>query len=121
MVAAACLAEALEGEIARQNLVRAVILAEQLNRPQDEVRRLQELALVQMACQYRNALATYRLAGDWGFSSEELRSLLMKAVAEHERRCGQIHCDKCYDPATGNYLTLRQWLERFLRMRGKGG
>lgn len=91
------------------------MLAEQCQRPRDEIRALQELALKQMACDYRNAIALRHLAQEWGFSRTELEGLLMKAVAEHESRVDRTRSDLCYDAATGKYLTLRQWVEQFLR------
>jgi len=107
--------EDIQVEINRRNFVRAVALAQQYQRSQDEIRRLQELALKQMAGEYRNASALRNLSQDWGFSRPELEGLLMKAVAEHESKADRTRSDLCYDATTGKYLTLRQWVEQFLR------
>ena len=106
---------ALQVEINRRNLVRAVMLAQQCQRPQEETRHLQELALKQMACDYRNAIALRQMAEEWGFSRAELGELLMKAVAERESRVDRPRSDLCYHATTGKYLSLRQWVEQFLR------
>lgn len=108
---------ALQAEISRGSFVRAAMLAEQYRCPREEIRRLQELALKQIACEYRNAFALRNLAREWGFSKTELEALLMKAAAEHESRADRAGSDLCYDAATGKYLTLRQWVEQFLRGR----
>ena len=97
--------------------MRAVMLVEKGQCPQEEIRHLQELALEQMACKYRNAIALHNLAQKWGFSRAELEGVLMKAVAEHESRVDRTCSDLCYDAATGKYLTLRQWVEQFLNAR----
>jgi hypothetical protein len=108
---------ALQVEINRRNFVRAVMLAEKGQCPQEEIRHLQELALKQMACEYRNAIALRNLVQEWGFSRAELEGLLMKAVAEHESGAERRRSDQCYDATTGKYLTLRQWVEQFLNMK----
>ena len=107
--------EDIQVEINRRNFVRAVALAQQYQRSQDEIRHLQELALKQMACEYRNAIALRNLAQGWGFSRAELEALLMKALLEHESKADRARSDLCYDATTGKYLTLRQWVEQFLR------
>ena len=108
---------ALQVEISRRNFVRAVVLAEQYQRPQEEIRHLQELALKQMACEYRNTIALRNLAQEWGFSRGELEGLLMKAVADCESGAERRRSDQCYDAKTGKYLTFRQWVEQFLNMK----
>jgi len=39
----------------------------------------------------------------------------MTVVAEHESKADRTRSDLCYDAKTGKYLTLRQWVEQFLR------
>jgi len=107
--------EDIQVEINRRNFVRAVALAQQYQRSQNEIRHLQELALKQMASEYRNASALRNLSQDWGFSRAELEGLLMTVVAEHESKADRTRSDLCYDAKTGKYLTLRQWVEQFLR------
>ena len=95
----------------------AVMLAEQYHRLPEEIRHLQGLALKQMACEYRNAVALRNMAQEWGFSRIELEGLLMKAVAEHESGVDMTRSDLCYNAGTGKYLSLRQWVEQFLNMK----
>ena len=109
------LEEALQAEIARKNFVRAATLAQELQHPQAEVCHLQELALKQMACEYRNAIATRKLAQEWGFSRTDLESLLEAALEEHESRTDKARSGQRYDTTTGEYLTFRQWIEQFLK------
>jgi len=97
--------------------VRAVMLAKQYQYPQEEIHHLQELAVKQMACEYRNAIALRNLAQEWRLSKAELEGLLMETVAEHESRADRSRSDLCYDAVTGKYLTLRQWAEQFLRRK----
>jgi hypothetical protein len=111
------LKEDIQIEIKRRNFVRAVMLAEKGQCPQGEIRHLQELALKQMACEYRNAIALRHLAQEWGFSRADLEGLLMEAVAEHESRADRTRSDLCYDAATRRYLSLRQWVEQFLNTK----
>lgn len=106
--------EFLKKEIARKNFIRAVTLAQGLNWPKDEVRHLQVLALRQMACEYRNTAATHRLAQEWEFSRAELQKLLTEALKEYETSTDKTRSDTCYDIASGRYLPLREWIERFL-------
>lgn len=113
----ASLDEVLHSEIARRNFVRAVMLAQRLQRPQVEIRRLQELALKKMACEYRNAVGTRNLAQEWGFSRADLESLLLEALEAHDARTNKASSNQCYDTKTGKYLTLRQWIEQFLNAR----
>ena len=110
------LIEDIQYEINRRNFVRAVMLAQKNQCPQNKIRHLQELALKQMACEYRNAIALRNLAQEWGFSRTELEGLLMKALAENESRADRTRSDLCYHAATGKYLTLKQWMEQFLRL-----
>ena len=97
--------------------MRAVALAEQYQCPQEEIRHLQELAMKQMACEYRNAIALRNLVQEWRFSRAELEGILIKAVTEHESGAERRRSDQCYDATTGKYLTLRQWVEQFLNMK----
>ena len=106
--------ESVHIETIRRNFIRAAIIAQQLQYPNNEIRHLQELALKQMACEYRNAVATHRLVKEWGLSRTEVERLFQEALKEHENRPNKIRSDTCYDVATGKYLTLQEWIERFL-------
>jgi len=114
MAEATHLEESLREGIDRKNYVRAVMLAQKLGYPESEIRHLQELALKQMACEYRNAIGTRNLAREWGFSKADLENLLMAALDEYEKISDKKRLGQCYDVKTGKYLTLRQWMEQFL-------
>ena len=113
------LEESVQKEIAQKNFVRAVMLAQKLGYPNSEIRHLQELALKQMACEYRNGIAVRNLAREWGFSKTDLENLLRTSLEEYERISDKKRLDQCYDATTGKYLTLRQWIEQFLRAKDK--
>jgi len=112
------LEESLRKGLDRKNYVLAVMLARKLEYPESEIRHMQELALKQMAYDYRNGLAVRNLAREWGFSKAELENLLMTALGEYERISDKKRLGQCYDVKTGKYLTLRQWVERFLSTKG---
>ena len=109
--------ESIQRALDRKNYVLAVMLAQKLGYSDSEIRQMQELALKQMACDYRNSLAVRKLAGEWGFSKADLENLLMKALDERERISDKKRHEQCYDVKTGKYLTLRQWVEQFLRAK----
>jgi len=114
MIEATHLEESLQKVLDRKNYVLAVMLAQKLGYPDTEIRHLQELALKQMACDYRNGFAVRKLAGEWEFTKADLETLLMNALDEHERVSEKKRMEQCYDVKTGKYLTLRQWVEWFL-------
>jgi len=111
------LKEDIQVEIGRRNFVRAVMLCKKGQCPQETIRHLQELALKQTACEYRNAVALRNLAQEWGFSRVEVEGILMKVLSERESKADRIRSDLRYDATTGKYLTLRQWVEQFLNMK----
>lgn len=106
--------DALEKWIKQKNFVLAAMLAQKLGCPSNEVRYLQELAIKQMACEYRNGIAVRNLSREWNFSKAELENLLRTALEEYEKVSDKKRVEHCYDATTGRYLTLRQWIERFL-------
>ena len=106
--------ESLQRVLDQKNYVLAVMLAQKMGYTESEIRHLQELALKQMACDYRNGFAVRKLAREWEFTKAELETLLMTALDEHERVSEKRRMEQCYDVKTGKYLTLRQWVERFL-------
>ena len=106
--------ESLQNVLKRKNYVLAVMLAQKLGYPESEIRHLQELALKQMACDYRNGFAVRNLAGEWGFSKADLENLLMTALDEYEKISDKKRLGQCYDVKTGKYLTLRKWIEQLV-------
>ena len=110
--------ESVQRALDRKNYVLAVMLAQKLGYPESEIRQIQELALKQMACDYRNSFAVRKLAGEWGFSKADLENLLMTALDEYEKISDKKRLGQRYDVKTGKYLTLRQWVEQFLSAKG---
>jgi len=106
-------------ELDQKNYVLAVMLAQKLGYSNSEIRHLRELALKQMACEYRNGIAVRNLAREWGFSKIDLENLLRLSVEEYERIADKKRLEQCYDTTSRKYLTLRQWIEQFLRAKGK--
>lgn len=111
--------EALQRAIAQRRFVYAATIAERLDYPKEKLRQLRELAIRQMACEYRNAAATRCLVREWGFSRTDLEDLLVTAVDELESSSGKIRSERCYDSASGKYLTLREWVDHFLGAKRK--
>jgi len=109
------LEDTIQKEITQRNFVRAVMLAQKLDYPKSEIRYLQELALKQMACEYRNGIAVRNLAREWGFSHVDLGNLLRADLEEYEKNSDKKGLGQCYDATSGKYLTLRQWIEQFMR------
>jgi len=111
--------ESLQKVLDRKNYVLAVMLAQKLGYSESEIRQMQELALKQMACDYRNSFGVRKLAGEWGFPKADLENLLMTALDEYERVSDKKRMEQCYDVKTGKYLTLRQWIEQLVNaMKG---
>ncbi len=111
------LEDTIQKEITQKNFVRAVMLAQKLDYPKSEIRYLQELALKQMACEYRNGIAVRNLAREWGFSQVDLGNLLRATLEDYEKNADKKHMEQCYDATSGKYLSLRQWIEQFLKTR----
>jgi hypothetical protein len=114
MATATSVEESLQKALDQKNYVLAVILAQKAGYPESEIRHLQEMALKQMAFDYRNGFAVRKLAGEWDFSKAELEPILMTALDELESVSEKKRMEQCYDIKSGKYLTLRQWVERFL-------
>ena len=112
--------EELEAAIASSNYMRAVMLSEQLQHPRDSIRRLQAQAIRKMACAYRNAVAARKLAREWEFSKAELEAALDVSSEESDGKPDRARPKRRCDPATGEYLTLPQWMARFLSTWHKG-
>jgi len=75
--------ENIRSEIARHNFVRAVMLAQQHEYPQDKVQYLQKLALKQYASEYRNVQGLHKLMQEYGFSEAEVEQILKEDLEEH--------------------------------------
>lgn len=113
------LEEALRKKIEDKNYLSAIKLAQTLKLPTDKIRNLQELALKQMAFEYRNAVAVQNLAREWGFPRTDLENLLRTGLEEYERMSEKKHLEEAYDISTGKYLTLHQWMDQLLHSLSK--
>lgn len=109
------LEEALRKAINNRCFQAAVRLALLLNLPEDEVRNLKEQALKQIACEYRNAVATRNLAREWEIPRAQLEEILTRAVKEFEATGNLKQAGPAYDINTGKYLTLNDWVQQFLK------
>jgi len=113
------LEESFRKGLDQKNYVLAVMLAQKIGYPNSEIHHLQKLALKQMACEYRNGIAVRNLAKEWGFSHIDLGNLLKASLEEYEGLSDKKRLEQCYDATTGKYLTLRQWIEQFLRAKDR--
>jgi hypothetical protein len=113
------LEEILQKKIEDKNYLSAIKLAQTLKLPQEKIRNLQDLALKQMAFEYRNAVAVRNLAREWEISKTELESLIKAGLEEKEGISEKKCLEQAYDIVTGKYLTLRQWVDQFLNSRSE--
>ncbi len=74
--------EEIRFEIGRRNFVRAAMLVQQHERPQDEVRHLQEVALKKYAFEYRNYPGLYKLMREYELSEVDLERILGKSLKQ---------------------------------------
>jgi len=105
----------LEKQIEEKRYLAAIKLAQALSLPEEKIRILQESALKQMALEYRNAVAVQNLAREWGLAKADLEKLLNAGLKEYEEIPEKKRLEQAYDIATGKYLTLRQWVDQFLK------
>lgn len=103
-------------EIERGHFVRAVLLAEQMGSPEEEVRQLRFKALGQMSAVYRNALGAKRLALQYGFSKEEVRKVFEDFADEMKKEGKTKHLEPCYDYRTGKHLSFEEWGHHYLKI-----
>jgi len=109
----------LQKKVEEKSYLSAIKLAQTIKLPQEKIRNLQELALKQMAFEYRNAIAVRNLAREWEISKAELESLLKAGLEEYEGISEKKRLEQAYDIATGKYLTQRQWVDQFLNAKSK--
>ena len=109
----------LQKKLAEKSFLSAIRLAQVLNLSREKIRDFQELALKQMAFEYRNAIAVRNLAREWGFAREDLQNLLYTGLKEHEEISEKKRLEQVYDTETGRYLTLRQWVDQFFKAKIK--
>jgi len=100
----------IDFEIGRRNFVRAAMLAEQHQYPLEKVRYLQELALKQYACEYRNAQGLQKLIREYGFSKSDVVRVMDEGLSEWKGYTGLQ-----YDISTMSHITLQQFIDNFVR------
>ena len=76
------LEEDIQFEIGRRNFVRAAMLAQQHQHPQDEVHYLQGLALKKYAFEYQNYPGLRKLMQEYKLSEADLERILGKSLKE---------------------------------------
>ncbi len=108
--------EPLKNQIERGHFVRAVIAAEHLGLPEDEIRKLRFKALGQMSAIYRNAHGTKYLARQYGYSKEELKQILKEFADEMKNEGNNKPLEPCYDYGTGKYLSFEEWMDHYLKI-----
>jgi chromosome segregation ATPase len=99
----------MDFEIGRRNFVRAVMLAEQHQLPEDKVHYLQELALKQYACEYRNAQGLQKLIQWYRFSKAEAKRIIYEGLSEWKGYDGPQ-----YDINVMAHITLKQFIDNFV-------
>ena len=109
----------LKAEIERKNFLRASILAEQMDLPEEEARDLRCKALGQMSVIYRNAHGTKKLALQYGFSKEEVKQILEQFANEMKNKGNNKSLEPCYDYTTGKYLSFKEWRDHYLKIWDK--
>ena len=107
------LAEAIES----RNYLYAERLARRLNRPEAEVRGLQEKAFKQYLVEFRNPQGATALMKEFNFSREDV-SRLLKATLEgtHQKGEKEKGVDTArFDVEAMGYLSLEEWMKKYFR------
>jgi hypothetical protein len=99
----------IDFEIGRRNFVRAVMLAERLQHPLEQVRYLQETALKQYACEYRNAQGLEKLIQWYRLSKSEAKKLIYEGLSEWKGYDG-----KQYDINVMDHIKLEEFVDNFV-------
>ena len=110
--------EMLEIALTRKNFVLAVDLARSLDRPAEEVRKIQEKALIQMALDFRNPAGTREFAEEYGISRAELAALLKSALVDEEGNAIERYERSRYNFRTERYFSGSEWIEMIMKEMG---
>lgn len=103
----------IEFELRRRNYVRAVMLAQQNQYPQEKIRHFQELALRQYASDYRNLPGFRVLVKEWEIPQNEVKRIL-EQLLEETRTYASSEVSLQYDGHTMQNLSLSQWIQNAL-------
>jgi len=109
------LAEALE----KRNYTRAAWIGRRMNRPEEEVRSLQEKALRQYIVEFRNPQGVQALVEEYRFSPEDLQRFVQKILEEttREESGGKGGPKSQFDTGTMRFLTLEEWIRKYVLTR----
>jgi hypothetical protein len=107
--------DALKIEIERENFVRAVLVAEQMGLPEEEIRSIRCKALGQMSAIYRNIHGTKYIARQYGYTMEDVKQILEQFADELKTEGNTKPLKPCYDYSTGKYLSFEEWMDHYLK------
>ncbi|MBW2057089.1 MAG: hypothetical protein JRJ26_06290 [Deltaproteobacteria bacterium] len=108
----------LEEAVNRRNYLLAEELARRLNRPESEIRDLQEKAICQYVLEFRNPEGAVALADEFNFSQEDLRRLFTAVLEEVKEKADKEKSvvTARFDVKAMGYLSLEQWLKRYFKV-----
>jgi len=112
--------EELNSLIDRGFFARAEQLAQQLDL-NDKVQELRRKALWQMAAANRNMPGTKKLAEFYGFTRDQLKSILEETLGSEKIKEDNRILDPCYDQYTGQYLSFEEWINQLFKRWDKIG
>jgi len=107
--------DALKHEIERGNFVRAVLVAEQMGLPGEEIKDLRRKALGQMAAVYRNDHGTKYIARQYGYTIEDVKQILEQFADELKTEGNMKPLEPCYDYSAGKYFSFEEWMDHYLK------
>jgi predicted nucleotidyltransferase len=105
----------LKEEVERGDYATAASMAEQLEKPGERVREVQEAAIKQYITEYRNASGAMALVQEYRFTDDEIDRLLEGILEEARRSEGKRPpwARKCYDAKTMKYLDIEEWISQY--------
>ena len=110
--------EMLEIALSRKNFVLAADLARSLGRPAEEIRNIQEKALIQMALDFRNPAGTREFAEEYGISRQELEGVLRSALVDDEGNALVRYERSRYNFRNERYFNGAEWIEMIMKEMG---
>ncbi len=110
--------EEFDRALKNQNYIRAARIAQLQNRPEEEIRGLQEKALKQFIVEYRNAQGVQTLIKEYRFSHAEVERLVQSILEDiRNEETGKTAAKSQFDIETMRFLKLDEWIERYVRPR----
>jgi hypothetical protein len=105
----------LREEVERRNYAAAASLAQQLQKPTEDIRELQRAAIKQYITEYRNAPGAMALVQEFQLTADEVSGLL-DAILEEARASEEERppwARKRYDAKTVKYLDVEEWISQY--------